>query len=162
MEFFVLIEQSAIGVWVRDSLWGFPIVLTIHSLALAFVAGINFAIGLRLLGAASRLPLSILSRLLPLMWLCFVLALISGLLLLAAYPAKALTNTVFYIKLLLVATGLVLAHRFTQQSNLTDEMDISRRRRQGALLMVIWAAAVTAGRLLAYTHHVMLVSDLNY
>ena len=42
------------------------------------------------------------------MWLGFWLNTASGLLLLIGYPTKALTNPVFYMKLLLIAVGMWL------------------------------------------------------
>ena len=157
METFALIEQSALAVLVRDTIWGFPIVLTIHSIALAFVAGINFAVALRLLGATPRLPLSTLNGYLPAMWMCFALCVVSGLGLLAAYPAKALTNGVFYSKMVLVAAGLVLVHRVIHTLGRPDAP--APARWQGILLLLCWGGAVTTGRLLAYTHHILLSSD---
>ena len=44
----------------------------------------------------------------PIVWVAFWMNAISGLLLLIGYPTKALTNPVFYLKLLLIAVGLVL------------------------------------------------------
>ena len=50
-------------------------------------------------------------RFVPILWMAFWLNAISGLLLLIGYPTKALTNPVFYLKLLLIAVGLVLFGR---------------------------------------------------
>jgi hypothetical protein len=52
-----------------------------------------------------------MARFLPLLWLAFAINVISGILLLIAYPTKALTNPLFYVKLCLVA----LAPRFASR-----------------------------------------------
>ena len=83
----------------------------------------------------------------------------SGVLLLIGYPTKALTNPVFYLKLTLIAVGMVLvkrigAHgvrRHAGASEASVERD-RRLRRLAIVSLVCWAGAITAGRLLAYTY----------
>jgi len=158
MNFLFWLEQSALGLWVRESLWGFPISLSIHSLAMGFLVGINFALGLRMLGIARQIPLAAIFRFKPMVWACAAISLLSGLMLLAAYPAKALTNGVFYFKLLLVALGLSLFTHISRK--IAADHTSALPRWQAPCLLLLWAAAVTAGRFLAYTHHVLSVSDL--
>src|SRR5690606_2186296 len=45
-------------------------------------------------------------RFFPAAWIGFTIALVSGVLLLLAYPTKALTDPVFYLKLALIAAAL--------------------------------------------------------
>ena len=45
------------------------------------------------------------------MWLGFGINAISGVFLLIAYPTKAFTNPVFYLKLLLIASAVVIMQR---------------------------------------------------
>ena len=76
-------------------------------------------------------------------------------LLLIAYPTKALTNPVFYLKLGLigVATAILLAVR---RRVLSEPALASRPGRVKLLAMaslVCWAGAIVAGRLLAYTYN---------
>ena len=49
------------------------------------------------------------------MWLGFGINLVSGLALLLAYPAKALTNRVFYMKMALVVLGVYVAARINRE-----------------------------------------------
>jgi hypothetical protein len=153
------IEDSALGVWVAESTWGFPISLTLHALGMGLLAGGNLAIALRLLGAAPAIPLVGLLRLYPLLWGSAVLSLMSGVMLLSAYPAKALTNSVFYFKLSLIATGLWLLAKPVRQL-LQQGVDTAVQRRYGAAMLLIWLATITAGRFLAYTHSVLRADEL--
>ena len=50
-----------------------------------------------------------MQRFLPVMWFGFWLNAISGVLLLIGYPTKALTNPVFYLKLLFIALAVTSA-----------------------------------------------------
>src|SRR5687768_9367863 len=100
--FFDWIENSALSLWVRESpsMWAFPFILILHTIGMAFLVGPNLALNLRVLGVGSGIPLSLMQRVFPIMRLGFVVNAVSGLLLLIAYPTKALTNPVFYLKLL--------------------------------------------------------------
>jgi hypothetical protein len=127
---------------------------------MGFVVGINFAIGLRLIGFAPRLSIPPLVRFYPLHWYCAVLILVSGLSLLLAYPAKALTNPVFYLKLAALLIALLISRKL-QKILAVDFDDFEQDkniRRLAYLSLFLWVVTVTAGRFLAYTNSVLLAS----
>ena len=70
-----------------------------------FLVGANIAIDLRVLGFAPSIPLSLLEKFFVVIKVAFVVNAVSGILLLVAYPTKALTNPLFYIKLSLIAAA---------------------------------------------------------
>ena len=109
--FFLWIEGSWLSVWMREAvtIWASPFVLVLHTIGLAFMVGVNVAIPLRALGAAMGVPLISLRRYYRWMWAGFWVNAFSGVLLLIAYPTKALTNPIFYLKLTLIGVGVVLA-----------------------------------------------------
>jgi hypothetical protein len=82
---------------------------------------------------------------------------VSGVLLLIGYPTKALTNPVFYLKLLLIAAGMVLLVRIGRQAfderPAADTGSSPSLRRLAIISLICWTGAITAGRLLAYTYH---------
>src|SRR5688500_3421953 len=94
--FFILMEEGRIGIWVRESesLLAFPTILALHAVGMALLAGTSAAMDFRLLGFARAVPLPSLERLVPTMRFGFWLNAVSGILLLLAYPTKALTNPV--------------------------------------------------------------------
>src|ERR1700754_4814576 len=109
LSWFLWIEQSALSVWTRESpsLLAFPFILYLHTLGLVMLAGINVGLDLWLLMLATRVPRVSVAGLFRVMWLGFGINAVSGLILLSAYPAKALTNVVFYTKMLLIVLALV-------------------------------------------------------
>ena len=127
---------------------------------MALVVGINIAINLRLVGFLPRFPLAPLFRFYRLHWLAVVVIFLSGLSLLMAYPAKALTNPVFYLKLSALVTALLISRYFQKMLALTGEnFELERLvPRLAYLSLVLWIVTVTAGRFLAYTHSVLLAS----
>src|SRR6187549_2693530 len=151
--FFVWLEATPLSTWLRESpsLWAFPFVLILHTVGLAFLVGANVALDARVLGLAADVPPTTLRRYDVIMWAGFWVNALSGVLLLIAYPTKALTNPLFYGKLMLIAVGLVLAQALRRQLRDAGPMSPLARRMAIASL-VIWAAGITAGRLLAYTY----------
>lgn len=161
LPFFRWIEESALSIWVSGSYIGFPLSLSLHALGMAFLVGVQFLVALRILGVADKVSPVLLQRFYPLMWGGFFVALFSGLLLLAAYPAKGLTNPVFYLKMLLVACGLVLASIISKQVLMTEGVEFDRKFKLLAILIILlWVLVITLGRFLAYTYKVLLSIEL--
>jgi hypothetical protein len=151
--FLLWIENTALSRWLVESpsLLAFPTVLILHAIGMGFAAGISAAFDLRVLGVAPQVPFTAMRRLFTVLWAGFWLNAASGVLLLVAYPTKALTNPVFYLKLLFVAAGMVLVVRMSRDALRQDAASASLRR-LAVVSLFCWAGAVTAGRLLAYTY----------
>src|SRR6187401_1618634 len=155
--FFVWLEATSLSTWLRESpsLWAFPFVLILHTVGLAFFVGTNVAWDVRVLGFSLGIPLEALRRYFLVMWAGFWINAFSGVLLLIAYPTKALTNPLFYAKLALIGVGLVLAVkiRVYVTSGAVGPTDVAPAplRRLASVSLLVWVASITAGRLLAYT-----------
>jgi len=156
--FFVWLEATSLSTWIREStsVLAFPAILTLHTIGMGFAAGLSAAVDLRILGFAPAAPLLELRRFLPVMWIGFWMNAVSGVLLLIAYPTKALTNPVFYLKLFFIALALV-GTRFMERSVFGDaDRDLKPAARKCRMLaiasLVCWTGTITAGRLLAYTY----------
>ena len=163
--FFTWLEATAFSVWMRESpsIFAFPIILAVHTIGLGLLAGINAAIDLRLLGIAKRIPLPEFRRFLPYMWLGLWLNVLSGIALIIAYPTKALTNPLFYIKLGLIATALVIL-RAVRRHALADSAAPAlsaggNLKRLAVASLTCWAGAIAAGRFLAYTYIRLMVDS---
>lgn len=178
VSFFIWVEGTPISVWVRESpsILGFPFILYLHTLGLAMIAGLSSAIALSLLLLRSPPRATIWRATFRLIWIGLGINVVSGLALLAAYPAKALTNPVFYAKMLAIAAavgivswleGQLVLRRpaaltaSTASAQATAELTgptVSQRRAAVALLM-LWLIATVTGRLLAYTHTILMARD---
>src|SRR5258705_11637273 len=152
---FAFVEDSALAAWIRGefpySTYVFPVIVTLHTLGMGFLAGGSAAIDLRILGIAPQVPLKPMGRFLPLIWLAFAVMAISGVLLLIAYPTKAFTNPMFYLKLCLIALAVWLVHRIAALVLRSATVDpISPKVKALAFTSLLsWIALITAGRLLA-------------
>ena len=149
--FFAWLESSAFSVWMRESpsMFAFPGILAAHTVGLALVAGLSGALNLRVLGVATHIPPAAFTRFVPIMWLGFWINLSSGIALMVAYPTKALTNPVFYLKLAFIAAALMMLRPILERS--AQGADSRTTKMLAAASLFGWAAAITAGRFLAYT-----------
>lgn len=152
------IEDTGLSTWLRESEspFAFYLILLFHTFGLALLVGANVVVDLRLLGVARAIPLAPLKRLFPIMWIGFAMNAATGILLVFAYPTKSLTNLDFYAKLTVIGFAVWVMQRLRSQvfeDSSLSELDMTLR---GAALarwsLFLWLAAITAGRLLAYTY----------
>jgi hypothetical protein len=155
---FKTIEESGLSSWIRDSpsVFAFWFILSFHAIGMGLLVGTSAIIDLRLLGVARDLPIAPLKGLYGILWGGFWIQLLSGTLLLIAYPTKALTNPDFYIKLTLIGLAVavmrIMHKRVFSDSSLSDAAMMTKGRALAMWSLVLWGGAVTAGRLLAYTY----------
>ena len=149
------LDQSAFSTWLlsSNSIWAYPTVLTLHTFGMMVLVGSALMIDLRLLGFGRAIPISSLERMFRIMWGAFWLNLFTGTMLFIADASKRATQPLFLLKLLLVASGIatiVLIRR--RVFNGTKEPLVIGGDAKGLALtsLLVWCAAVTAGRLLAY------------
>ena len=156
--FLIWLESTALSQWIvgSESMFAFPGILALHAIGMGFAVGICLALDLRVLGVAPGVRIAEMRRFVPVVWAAFWLNAVSGVLLLIGYPTKALTNPVFYLKLLLIGVGLWLFRRIGRRvfDDAGDERAQSPMVQRLAIFsLVCWVGAITAGRFLAYTYH---------
>jgi hypothetical protein len=153
-EFLKTIEETGLSAWVRDD--PFWAILSIHAVGMALLCGASTIISLRLLGVAKDLPLAPLRRLYGFIWWGFWIQVVSGLLLLIGYPTKSLTNYDFYLKLVLIAAGMVvmvmLRKRVFSDPGMSEKDMMLRGKALAVWAILFWVGAVTSARMLAYTY----------
>ena len=158
---FVWLESSALSRWLVESvsIFAFPMVLALHTVGLGLVAGLNAALDFRILGVAPHIPVTAFRRFLPMMWFGFWLNAVSGVLLLIAYPTKALTNPMFYLKLMLIAVAVAILVSLRRRLRGAEMTITARVKLLAVSSLVCWGGAITAGRLLAYTYTRLTAAD---
>ena len=151
------LEGSAIAVWTRESpsIWAYPTVLTLHTAGLGVLVGANAVIDFTLLGFAPRLPVLSLAPLYRFMWGGFAINAVTGVMLFAGDATTKARQPVFYIKLTLIALALLVTAVIRRSVERAPALRAASSgplpvRRLAALSLLLWAGAVTAGRLMAY------------
>jgi hypothetical protein len=157
-EWLSYLEQTALAVYVRESLWAYPALETLHIIGIGLVFGSILAFDLRVLGVTKALPLKMLERhLLPWVWFGFVLNTITGALMFASDAVDFSSNLAFQAKLgLLVLAGLnawaftTRLHPALQGHADVDTASPASSKYSAALSIILWLGIITAGRMMAY------------
>jgi len=157
MAFLEWLQGTWVGQLVATSLWGYPLLETIHSLGMAMLIGSLGLINLRVLGVKRELPLLGMRQLLPLAWLGFTLNAISGTLLFTSDAVYFFESYTFRIKMVLIVLGglnaALLGQRVFREAaaNGAPAPPTAGTKWIAATSLVFWFGAVVAGRLIAYT-----------
>ena len=153
------LEATPVGILVRESLWGFQIVVALHLLALAFSVGTLVWFDLRLLGVSMRgfRVSEVYRRLAPWMLTGFATMLVTGTMLFIAFATRAYDNVFFRIKLaamLLAGVNALMFHFITERQIAGWDESPSPpfgAKLAGGISMLAWTVVVLAGRIMSYT-----------
>ena len=152
------VQDSAFATWIRESSWAIFAALILHTLAMGFLVGTGLVFDARLLGLGRRIPLPALSRLAPVMAWALGFAIFSGVILVVGYPAKALTNPFFYVKLGVLTAALVATATLDRRLFRIGAVETPAWAKVlAALCIALWLTGLTLGKFLAYTHKILLV-----
>jgi len=152
------LANTPMSVEIRESLWGYPIIETVHVLGLCLFLGFTMVLDLRLLGVAmKRTPASeVCGRLEPWMVGGFAVMIVSGALLFYGDPAKFYGSIFMRMKFaMLILAGLnVLIFKLGTYRKVRD-WDLHEATPVGAkiaagLSLTLWFCVVAAGRAIAY------------
>ncbi len=156
------VEQTPLSMFVREDFYAYFVLLIFHAWGMAFLVGGGIAIALRVLGIASGAPLERFRVFVPVMWFGAALAVISGLGLLAGYPAKALTNWIFALKFACLIAAALLVRRMRREvfpiAAQGGAIPASARWTAAASL-ALWLGGIASGKLLLYTNHLLFSTD---
>jgi hypothetical protein len=151
------VEATGVGLWMRESLWAYPVTETCHIAGLALLFGSIAIVDLRLAGFGRRVPVSALvAYAVPWSLAGFVLAASTGLLMFSAHASEFISQRVFLLKMsLILAAGVNAAILHTGPLRAAREWDVDdrppRKVRIAALLsLATWLGVIACGRMLAY------------
>jgi len=148
VEFLIWIEESTLGVWIRESMWGYPIVLSGHAVGMATVIGIVTMLNLRILGYARVVPFASLDRLVSVAWGGFILNLVTGLCLFTGDAQRFFFQFVFQVKIALIIAGGISV--WLLMKAIKNDTESGKVRVTAVFSLLFWFGAIVAGRLTAY------------
>jgi hypothetical protein len=154
------IEYSGFGTTIAESLWMFPTIETVHVFAIVTVIGAIVIMDLRLLGVASmqKAVRALEHDTIPVTWIAFGVAVITGLLLFVSKASTYMANPYFLWKmglLLLAGINMAVFHRLVSA-------DVDRwgapgaptpmaARLSAALSLGFWIVIPYCGRVIGFT-----------
>jgi len=141
------------GAFLRESTYGFSVLLTVHVVGMCLFLGLIIMMDVRLVGIGNRsTPAALIQRrLFPWQMAGFVVVLISGILLFYSKPLYYYGKGFFWIKLALMALAGINAaviHLVTSRDAGGWNRPIARVA--GGMSLLLWAAVLITGRLVAY------------
>ena len=146
---FSWLENTSLALWVSESYYAYPALLSLHIVGLAMVVGLSSMQNLKLLGLFSGLTLEGQSALIRLALTGFCLNLFSGLLLFSSQASYLVTSLPFLLKISFIATAMVVSVLI--QVRIKSPLLASLSLKILALAsLLLWSSAIIAGRLIAY------------
>ena len=152
------LEQTSVGTAIRESLWLFPVIETVHIFGIILLVGGTSILDLRLMGLTFRdeAVSKLAGRFLPWAWAGFIIQVVTGFLMFASEATKMYINTAFQVKMLMIVAAGVNAfvfHSLAYQSVGKWEKDPvapKSARVAGLISILFWFGIVAAGRWIAY------------
>jgi hypothetical protein len=155
------LEASGLGQAMRQWLWLYPSVETVHIVGIGLLFGSIAVLDLRLLGFSRHIAVRTLARhVLPWTLASFALIVPSGLLMFTAHATDFIGSPVFILKVCLILAAFLnagLFHAITfRTADVWDSEEMRKlgpppsARAAGAISLALWISVIACGRLLAY------------
>jgi hypothetical protein len=151
------LEQTSVGAGVRESLWLFPAIETLHLLGMAALVGTIVVFDLRLLGWTLRHERvsELAGRLLPWSWAGFAVQVVTGALLFTSEAVKVYTNPAFRVKMLLIflagVHALIFWSVYRDLASWDDRGVLPAGAKvAGFVSILLWIGIVAAGRFIGF------------
>jgi hypothetical protein len=155
LPFFTWCEHTAIGEAIRNSQWLFPVIESVHLLALILIAGAVLVVDMRLFGVGlRRQPVALLARdAQP--WLIggLIVMLSSGILLFLAEAIKCYYSPAFAVKMTSLFLALVFTFTARRKVTLTDEsrMNPWLSKLVAVVSVTLWTGVGIGGRWIGFS-----------
>ncbi len=153
------LQSTSLAVFIRDSLFAFPLIESAHVIGLTLVFGTIAIVDLRLLGIASseRSFQRLASDTFKWTWAAFALAALTGTLMFITNATGYFNNAYFRTKLVLLVLAAInvlvfelTAGRTVKQWNEAPSAPPVGRA-VAAISLVLWLAVIVTGRMIGFT-----------
>ena len=154
-EFLLKLQESDFGVWVSSAptLLAYPTILMLHTVGLAMIVGPAWVLDMRLLGIGARMPIEALRGTFRVMWVGFIINASTGIALFISEADDKGMKWIFWVKMASIALALIVTSRLRRVvfggGKVADAVP-PQARSLAVSSLVLWFAAITSGRLMAY------------
>jgi len=152
LPFFIWCDRTSIGHYMRAGTWQFPLVETIHILALAVLIGAATVLNLRLMGLLMRgwTVSGLMREIRPYLNWSLATILTSGVLLYLSEAAKTFDNLAFWVKVYLIIAAVVFHYGVVRPMARADEVGSAAGKIAGSISLILWLGIGWAGRAIAF------------
>jgi hypothetical protein len=155
------LSTTGLSVFIQNNnAWAIPAIQSIHIVGIGVVLGSVFMIDLRILGWAGmdQTLRQTTSRFGPWLTGSLWLLLVTGILMVVGEPVRELVTVSFWLKMFLVAVGVLLAAIFQKSLRKHEQQWEESLVKRGSikalaiLTFLVWMGIIVLGRLIAYDH----------
>ena len=152
LPFFQWCDATFIGEWIRSKTWVFPVIETIHILAMTVLYGSLILINLRLMNIGMRKqPVSLLSRSLkPYVQSGIWIMLASGAMLFLSEAMKAYSNDGFHLKMMFLGSALLFQYTLWPMVTKRDSVPLALGWATAMLSLILWFGVGVGGRAIGF------------
>ena len=152
MPFFQWCDKTMLGQWVRGGRWEFPLIETIHILALTMLYGCIVVLSLRLMGVLMRgwTVAGLAREVMPWLNSSLAIILVTGVLLYLSEAMKAFGNDAFWLKIYLLTAALIFHFTVFRRVTTSEEVSPATGKLVGALAIFLWLGIGCAGRAIGF------------
>ena len=155
LPFFQYLETVWLGRFVVESNWLFPVIESIHLLALALLGGSILIVDMRLvgLGLSGREIKEIAREARPYMNFALVMMISTGIPLFLSEPIKCYYSPAFWVKMWTLAFALMFTYTIRTKTTRMGYVRNTARRQVlvGALSIALWFTVASAGRWIGFS-----------
>jgi hypothetical protein len=154
LPYFEWIEASALGNTVRQSLWLFPVIQSLHLLGLAVLGGAALIVDLRMMGLGLRgqAIAAIAREARPWFVLALLVTLLTGVALFASEAVKCYYNTSFWVKITTLPAAIVVTLLIRDRLALGASHQVTTATKiAGFTSIALWVVVAAAGRWIGFS-----------
>ena len=155
LPFFEWCEASALGEFIRTSLWLFPAIECVHLLGLVVLGGAVLLVDLRMLGLGLRdQPVKVVANAGHRLLLTGIaLMIVTGVPLFLSEAIKCYYNTSFWVKILTLIPAIVFALTIRRRIATADDDAVSGATRTltAVVSLGLWFTVAAAGRWIGFS-----------
>jgi hypothetical protein len=155
LPFFQWCEESGIGRTIRESVWAFAVIESVHLLALATMGGAVLLVDMRLLNLGLRQrPVAELARdARPFMNAGLVVLILSGLGLFLSESVKCYYSTPFRVKIATLAVAALYAYTLRNRVALDEggRFGAGTKMLVGLVSLALWFVVAASGRWIGFS-----------
>jgi hypothetical protein len=148
------ISDSGLTLWIVSNFWVLPVIQVLHILAIAASFASVLMINARMLGIAGSSSMAeTANRYIRVLWWSLGALVLTGVLMIIAEPVRELINPIFWIKMVLVVFGVVVAiwfHKGVLRHVAAGRDIVAADKATGLFLILLWCVIMLCGRWIAY------------
>lgn len=154
-EFALAMSESSLTMWMVNQFWAIPILQIIHILSIAASFAAVLMLNLRIFNMAGHATLAeTAQRYTKVLWWALAVVIFSGVAMLFGDTVRNLLNSIFWIKMILVVVGILVAIAFTtsmrRQVTANGEVVGGGIKATAIFLVILWCVIMACGRWIAY------------